>query len=200
MTIMILFHQKGYRNFKTFYQGYVLTFLKNEFPDLLSYTRFVEQKSKITMPLFFFMLRLPKQKNGIYFIDSTTIKVCHIKREKQHKVFAELAKKSKSTMGWFYGFKLHMLTNSCGEIISIKLTKATTDDRTPVLELTAGLYGKLFGDKGYISQSLADELYRNPEKPGACCLLTRPHHILFIRSAALIRRRLYHIFLGCDIK
>ena len=87
-------------------------------------------------------------------MDSTTIKVCHIKREKQHNVFAGLAKKSRSTMSWFFGFKLHLLVNSMGELMEVKLTEATTDDRIPVEELSHELCGKLFGDKGYISKAL----------------------------------------------
>jgi Transposase DDE domain len=159
MTIMILFHQKNYRTFKHFYTGYVAIFLKQYFPNLLSYTRFVEQKKRVAMPLFFFMMSLSKKETGIYFVDSTTIKVCNIKREKQHKVFEGLAKKSKSTMGWFFGFKLHILINSCGEIMAIKFTESTVDDRPPVIDLTEGLYGKLFADKGYISSKLKEVLF-----------------------------------------
>ena len=158
MTVVILFHQASYRNFKNFYIGYVQRFLKAEFPCLLSYGRFVEQKKRITLPLFFFMMSLSKSKTGIYFIDSTTIKVCHIKREKQNKVFEGLAKKSKYTMGWFFGFKLHILINSSGEIMALKFTDATTDDRELVLDLTYQIFGKLFGDKGYISKTLKKNL------------------------------------------
>lgn len=104
------------------------------------------------------MMSLSKSKTGIYFIYSTTIKVCHIKREKQNKVFEGLAKKSKSTMGWFFGFKLHILINSSGEIMALKFTDATTDDREPVLDLTSQIFGKLFGDKGYISKKLKKNL------------------------------------------
>jgi hypothetical protein len=159
MTIMILFHQKNYRTFKHFYTGYVSLFLKKDFPNLLSYNRFVEQKKRVAMPLFFFMMSLSKKQTGIYFVDSTSIRVCNIKREKQHKVFEGLAKKSKSTMGWFFGFKLHILINSCGEILAIKFTESTVDDRHPVLDLTEGLYGKLIADKGYISANLKETLY-----------------------------------------
>ena len=158
MTILILFQQSGYRNFKTFYTCHVQRHLPNAFPELLSYSRFVEQQGRVVMPLFFLMMSLPKIKTGVYFVDSTPLKVCHIKREKQHKVFAELAKKSKSTMGWYFGFKLHILINSTGEIMAFRLTSATTDDRKPVTDMAEGLCGKLFGDKGYISKKLKDFL------------------------------------------
>jgi transposase len=158
MTILVLFHQQQYRNFKAFFKAHVSIHLRKAFPFLLSYSRFVEQMKRITMPLFFFLMSLPKIKTGIYFIDSTTIKVCHIKREKQHKVFKGLARKSKSTMGWFFGFKLHILINSSGEIIALKFTEANVDDREPVLDMTDGILGKMFADKGYISKALREKL------------------------------------------
>ena len=160
MTIVVLFHEKQYRNFKTFYEGYVKRYLADAFPNLLSYSRFIEQKQRITMPLFFFLMSLSRTNTGIYFVDSTTFKVCHIKREKQHRVFKGLAKKRKSTMVWFFGFKLHILVNSIGEIISLKLTQANTDDREPVEDLTKDIIGKVFGDKGYISKELRESLLK----------------------------------------
>jgi len=158
MLIMILFHQQQYRNFKTFYLMHVQKYMSTDFPTLLSYSRFVEQMKSITVPLFFFLMHLPKSETGVYFIDSTTLKVCHIKREKQHKVFKGKAEKSKSTMGWYYGFKLHIVVNSRGDIMNLKLTSAKEDDRKPVEDLTQELFGKLVGDKGYISKSLKEKL------------------------------------------
>ena len=158
MVIVILFHQQQYRNFKAFYLLYVQKHLKNEFPRLLSYSRIVEKMQSISAPLFFFLLSLSRSETGTYFIDSTTLKVCHIKRESQHKVFKGAAQKSKSTLGWFYGFKLHIVTNSRGEIMNLRLTSATEDDRKPVEDLTHELFGKLVGDKGYISKDLKNKL------------------------------------------
>ena len=96
-----------------------------------------------------------------YFIDSTLLKACHIRREKQNKVFAGLARKSKSSMGWFFGFKLHIIVNDKGELMAFKLTKGNVDDRRPAPSLTKGLVGKLVGDKGYISNNLFLELWEN---------------------------------------
>lgn len=158
ITILLLFHQHQYRNFKHFYLGYVKRFMRSDFPDLLSYNRFVEQQKRILLPLLYFMHSLPKAKTGIYFLDSTPLEVCHIKREKQHKVFAGFAEKSCSTLGWFFGFKLHIVVNCAGDIMAFKLTKATVDDRKTVPELTEGLSGKLLGDKGYISKALKVKL------------------------------------------
>jgi len=63
-------------------------------------------------------------------------------------------------MVWFFGFKLHILVNSIGEIISLKLTQANTDDREPVEDLTKDIIGKVFGDKGYISKELRESLLK----------------------------------------
>ena len=158
MTIMILFHCSDYRTFKHFYIDYVCEHIQKAFLDRVGYNRFVELQKSVLMPLCFLMHMLKGEETGIYFIDSTPIKVCHIKREKQHKVFERLAKKSKSTTGWFFGFKLHLVINDKGEIMAFKVTKATTDDRVPVDHLTQGLIGKLIGDKSYIKEALSQDL------------------------------------------
>ena len=62
-------------------------------------------------------------------------------------------------MDWFYGFKLHLVINDRGELLNVRLTPGNTDDRRPVPELVKGLFGKLFGDKGYVSQPLSEALY-----------------------------------------
>jgi len=105
-----------------------------------------------------FMQVLYGKKTGIYFIDSTTIEVCHIRREKQNKVFKGIAEKGKSSMGWVFGFKLHLIINHLGEIMAVKLTKANVDDRTPAPQLAKNLSGKLIGEKGYICRKLSDNL------------------------------------------
>lgn len=159
MTLIIYFHQLRFRDFKTYYLNYVQRHMKEYFPKLVSYNRFVELMPSALLPLCMFMHALEKTKTGIYFVDATTIEVCHIKRASSNRVFRDVAKKGKSSMGWFFGFKLHLIINDKGEIMAFKLTSATTDDRAPVAELTHGLTGKMVGDKGYISQKLFDELY-----------------------------------------
>ncbi|MFO3212041.1 IS982 family transposase, partial [Legionella pneumophila serogroup 2] len=134
--------------------------LSREFPKLTSYNRFVELMPSILMPLCFFMHIQSKTHTGIYFVDATTIDVCHIRRASSNRVFKGVAKKGKSSMGWFFGFKLHLVINDLGEIMAFKLTPATTDDRIPVDNMTLCLTGKLFGDRGYISQELFDKLFQ----------------------------------------
>lgn len=160
MTLIIYFHQLRFRDFKTYYTQYAQKHLKTAFPQLVSYNRFVELMPSVLLPLCFFVHCHQKTETGIYFVDATTIEVCHVKRANSNKVFKTIAKKGKSSMGWFFGFKLHIVINDKGELIAFKMTPANTDDRVPVDEMTQGLEGKLFGDKGYISQTLFNTLYQ----------------------------------------
>ena len=160
MTIIILFHQSNYRTFKAFYKEYVEMYLRSAFPDLVSYPRFVALKPRALGPLCAYLYRLYGQCSGISFIDSTPLKVCHNRRIQQHKVFAGLAGRGKSSMGWFYGFKLHLVVNDQGQLLGCQLTSGNVDDRTPVPTLAKHLFGKLFGDRGYVSQPLFDQLWQ----------------------------------------
>jgi len=162
MTIIITFHLSGTRNLKHFYLFYVCKHLKSEFPNIVSYNRFVELQQRIIMPLVIFLKVCRMGKcSGISFIDSTTLKVCHIKRERQNRVFKGMATKGKGTLGWFFGFKLHLIINDKGEIISFVITQGNVDDRQPLKfeSFIRAVSGKLYGDKGYISKELAAILF-----------------------------------------
>jgi len=159
MTIIIHFHQSNYRTFKAYYTKYVRIFLRKDFPGLVSYSWFLRLMSQTFVPLLMYLLSQRGQCTGISFIDSTPIKVCHNRRINRHKVFSGLAARGKTTMGWFFGFKLHLVVNDRGEILSFQLTPGNIDDRDPVLTLSKDLIGKLFADKGYISKALQTELF-----------------------------------------
>ena len=161
ITLMIHFHQSHYRNFKAYYLEYVCKYLISDFPHLLSYSRFVELMPTIVVPLAAYLKKHYGNSRGIAYIDSTKLPVCHHKRMSRNSVFKGLAAIGKSTMGWFYGFKLHLIVNERGEFLSVKLTEGNVDDRKPLPDMCQTLMGKLFGDKGYISQSLHDELLEN---------------------------------------
>jgi len=159
MTIVIHFHQSHYRNFKAYYCEHVLTHLRSEFPGLVSYTRFVEFMPSALLPLcVFFQRTCLGDCTGVSFIDSTSLDVCLNQRIASHKVFAGLAERGKTSTGWFFGFKLHLVINDRGELLSVYLTPGNVDDRNPVPRLLRKLFGKVFGDKGYISQPLRDFL------------------------------------------
>jgi hypothetical protein len=158
MTILILFHQSHYRTFKAYYTEYVQRHLRSEFPTLVSYSRFVELMPTVLVPLVAYLHTQLGQCSGISFIDSTSLAVCHPARIHQHRVFAGRAARGKTSVGWFYGFKLHLVVNDQGELLAFCLTPGNVDDRHPVPKLAKGLVGKLFGDKGYLSQPLAQHL------------------------------------------
>jgi hypothetical protein len=155
MTILVLFHASGYRDFKTFYTRHVAEQMSGAFPGLVSYNRFVELQREALVPLWCYLHTRKGRCTGIAFVDATTLAVCHNLRIPQHKVFLGSAERGRSSMGWFYGFKLHLVINDRGEFLGCYLTPGNVDDRRPVPHLVKDLWGRLFGDKGYISQPLA---------------------------------------------
>lgn len=163
MTILIMFHLSGYRTFKWYYQKHVMQHQKKDFPNLVSYNRFVEIMKYALVPLILYIVRARFVKcSGISFVDSTPVKVCDNHRIRTNRVFSEYAKRGKSSMGWFYGFKLHLIINEQGEILSFCLTSGNVDDRNEAVmdSLTKEIFGKLFADRGYISQELFEKLLK----------------------------------------
>lgn len=159
MTIIVMFHASSYRNFKAYYTEQVMRHYVGAFPRLTSYQRFVELMPSALVPLCGYLQTRKGKCSGISFIDSTSVKVCHNRRIHSHKVFESCAARGKTSVDWFYGFKLHLVINDCGELLSLRLTPGNTDDRRPVPRLVKELFGKLFGDKGYISQPLFETLH-----------------------------------------
>ena len=159
MTILVWFHASHYRTFKHFYLGSVLPGKRAKFPALPSYTRFVELIPMTLLPLCAYVQTRKGQPTGLPLTDSLPIRVCQNRRISSHKVFAELARWGKGSMGWFYGFKLHLVINEQGELLGLTLTPGNVDDRRPVRKLVRQLWGKLFGDRGYISQELFEQLW-----------------------------------------
>lgn len=162
ITIVLLFHLSGFRTFKHFYIFYVQKHMRSEFPQTVSYNRFVELMQSSLMPMAIFTKTCCLgQCTGISFVDSTPIRVCRNKRITRNKVFAGLAETGKSTMGWFHGFKLHIVINDKGEILNFCITQANVDDRDPLKNesFLKAVFGKLYGDKGYISKKLQELLF-----------------------------------------
>lgn len=163
MTLLVNFHTSGFRTFKDYYIKYVCLHLKKEFPGLVSYNRFIELMPGALVAIIVFLKRCRFGKNtGISFIDSTALKVCHNRRIYRHKTFKHIAQRGKTSMGWFYGFKLHLIVNEKGELLSTVLTSGNVDDRRQSLmkTLTKNIVGKLFGDRGYIGKPLFKFLWQ----------------------------------------
>lgn len=162
ISILILFQMSGFKCFKHYYIHYVQRHMQAEFPKTVSYNRFIELSQSVIMPLTIFLKTCCVGAcTGISFVDSTPIRVCKSKRIKANKVFKGIAAIGKSTMGWFYGFKLHIMINDRGEILNFLISQGNMDDREPLKSegFLKKIFGKLFGDKGYISQNLFEILF-----------------------------------------
>ncbi len=162
LTITVMFHLSGFRNFKHYYIFHVQKNLKAEFPETVSYNRFVELMRSSLLPLTLYMKTCCLGEcTGISFVDSTPIRVCKNKRIKANKVFKGIATTGKSTMGWFHGFKLHIGVNDKGELLDFVITQANVDDREPLKteNFLKKLFGSLYADKGYISKELTAILF-----------------------------------------
>ncbi len=161
-TILVLFQFFKYRTFKDFYTRHVQLYLRGEFPNLPSYTRFVEIQSKALFAMVaFFVQSGVSSRTDSYLLDSTPLPVCHIARAASHKVFEGFAKKGKTSTGWFFGLKLHLVTDVLGNPVSLVLTSGNVHDATSsvVQKLVHGLKGRIAGDRGYIGQDLFWTLY-----------------------------------------
>ena len=161
MTILIGFHRTYYRNFKHYYQDYVCVYWRSAFPNLVSYQRFIDWTPSALIPLCVYLKHCFGQCTGISFIDATSIKVCHNRRIQSHRVFENLAERGKTSVDWFFGFKLHLVVNEHGELFNCTLTPGNVDDRKPVIDLLSSLFGKVFADRGYVSKKLAKQLLKD---------------------------------------
>jgi hypothetical protein len=189
MTILIHFHQSHYRTFKAYYTEHVQVHLSREFPRLISYSRFVALIPRMMVPLLAYLQSRFGACTGISFIDSTSLQVCDPKRISQHRVFAADAKRGKTSMGWFFGFKLHLAVNDRGDLLACCLTPGNVDDRTPVPHMVKKLRGRLFGDRGYISAPLTHLLFEQ-----GLHLITRlrknmKNHLMHLSDKLLVRKR-----------
>ena len=162
ICILIIFHGMQHKNIKHFYLNYVQKHLIHLFPNTVSYNRFVELSQQVILPMTMFLkMQCLGECTGITYVDSTPIRVCNKKRIKRNKVFKDIAAVGKSTMGWFYGFKLHLIVNEKGDILNFVITQGNVDDRAPLNDskFLSKIKGKLYGDKGYISAKLTQLLF-----------------------------------------
>jgi len=192
MTIVIFFHLSNHKTFKWYYKNYICETLQEYFPNFVSYNRFVELMQLIIVPLTLYLIKFRFGKcSGISFLDSTTIDVCNNHRIYSHKVFKDFAKRGKTSTGWFYGFKLHLIVNDRGDILSFYLTPGNVDDRNweVISYMTKEIFGKLFADRGYLSQELFEKLYQKD-----IILITRlkknmKNKLMAMQDKLLLRKR-----------
>ncbi len=192
ISICLLFHLSGFRCFKHFYMFYVQRHMLGEFPQTVSYNRFVELSQSVLMPMTIFLKTCCLGAcSGISFVDSTPIRVCNNKRIKRNEVFNGIAEVGKSTMGWFYGFKLHIVINDRGEILNFAITQANVDDREPLKNesFLKAVFGKLFADKGYISEKLTNILFVNDIHLVTSIRNNMKNSLMTISDKILLRKR-----------
>ena len=208
MTICILYHHSRMDCFKSFYKLIVLNHLKSFFPSSPSYSHFVKLKKHYLFELFAFLLsqRLARPSGEANFIDSKKLPVCHLKREKQHKVMDGLTAKGKTSTGWFFGLKLHLIINANGEPVRFLVTSGNrADNNEDVLKkLFKGLIGFFYGDKGYLTKlktwlksqgvTLITKIKKNMKKP---MLSHKQKH--YLKRRGLIETVFGLLSFQCDI-
>ena len=187
MTIVILFHQSNFRTFKHFYHHAQIAY-KRDF-SFISYSRFVYLMKNVFVPLFAYVLSLAGTETGIAFVDSTSIAVCKNKRISRNRVFKKVGQIGKTTSGWFFGFKLHLIINDRGEILSFQITPGNVSDVSVVESLSKRLFGKLFGDKGYISSRVFNSLLSRGLELFTSIRSTMKPKLMKIEDKILLRKR-----------
>lgn len=189
LTIMVLFHLSPCKNFKYFYLFHIAHFHKQDFPRLLSYNRFIQLMPRLFVPLCILLQNLFGEETGTYIADATSLPMCHNKRINRNRVFKGLAARGKTTMGWFFGLKLHLVTNHKGSIMAVKITPGNVDERTVLDEMTRHLKGNLYADKGYISKNLFKTLYQRGLKLITGIKRNMKNYLMPIIEKIMLRKR-----------
>jgi hypothetical protein len=200
MTLVMAFQDSDYRTFKHFYRKEVCRHWRAEFPRLVSYQRFIECLPAVLAPLAAYLETRLGMTRGIAFVDSLPLPVCHNRRIYSHQVFADFAQRGKSSRGWFYGCKLHFVINDEGDLLAVRLTPGNVDDRAPVPTLVEGLWGKLFGDRGYIGQELFEQLWETGVQLITKLKRNMKNKLLPLGDKLLLRQRALIESLGEQLK
>lgn len=153
--IAIWYKTSHFNNFKAFF-----TSLKHDkwhlFKSLPCYQRMIYLVNTHQLALHFALMK--GHQSAYLWIDSTTLVVCKNQRIQRHKSLSAIATRGKSSMGWFFGCKLHLLMNQSGEIVNTALSNGHIADIKIVERLVEGLAAKLYADRGYISHNLKTKL------------------------------------------
>jgi Transposase DDE domain len=189
LFIVVLFHLSPYKNFKVFYLYGVSCQHRACFSALPHYDRFVSLMPRLFASLMVLLHSLGGEETGLYFADSTKLAVCHNRRINRHKVFDGLAARGKTSMGWFFGLKLHFVINHKGQVMALKITPGNTADSTVLGEITRHLTGKLFADKGYISREMFHRLWQRGLHLITSIRRNMRNHLMPLADKLMLRKR-----------
>ena len=187
-TIVLMFQESPCHNFKCFYKSDLQQY-KPEFPKMPSYERFVALMPRILYFLTLLFCCTLRKRSKIAYIDSTSLNVCHPNRIYRNKVLKGITKRGKTTKGWFFGFKLHIIIDNKGNLMNAKLTKGNVDDRSVVPQMTANMKGFLFADKWYISKDLFLRLMARGLKIITGIKRTMKNILMSFEEKVLLRKR-----------
>ena len=155
-TILVAYNYSGYKCFEYYYREMILKRHADCFPKAPSHKHFLSFIPRAAELVYLWLLYTVarSERTGLYFIDSKKLQVCHLKREKSNRVFKGVARKGKTSTGWFFGLKIHLIINNLGEIVSFDLTSGNVADNNHGLlkKLLDRLKGLCVGDKGYHSK------------------------------------------------
>jgi IS5 family transposase len=189
LFIVVLFHLSPYKNFKTFYLYGIGVQHRACFRDLPHYDRFVSLMPRLFAPLMVLLHSLSGEETGIYFADSSKLAVCHNRRIHRHKVFDGLAGRGKTSMGWFFGLKLHFVINHKGQIVALKITPGNIADSAVLDEITQHLTGKAYADKGYIGHELFTRLWQRGLHLITGIRRNMRNHLMPLADKLMLRKR-----------
>ncbi len=210
-TIVVSYHLSGYKCFEYYYKEDILGPYLHCFPTAPSYKRFVSVIIRVLPLLLLLLLYKCSQslRTGHYFIDSKKLEVCHLRREKDHKVFEHFASKGKSSTGWFFGLKLHLVINHLGQIASFGITPGNVADNNHgvLAHLLSGLKGRCGGDRGYQSTLFSafleqglHLLVRPKKSMKAKALPALPKDLHFLKQRAVIESVNDILASVCDVE
>jgi len=189
LFIMVLFHLSPYKNFKTFYLYGIGCQHRAGFRDLPHYDRFVSLMPRLFVPLMVLLHSLSGEETGVYFADPSKLAVCHNRRIDRHRVFDGLAARGKTSTGWFFGLKLHVVINHKGQIMALKITPGNIADSTVLDEITRHLRGKLYADKGYISREVFTKLWQRGRHLITGIRRNMRNHLMVLGDKIMLRKR-----------
>src|SRR3954471_18962137 len=180
---------------------------RTAFPCLCSYPQWIARVHALTALLEALLRATTNLAPGtaaFYLIDAKPIPVCHPLRHRRVRLLREEgAWFGKTSQGWFFGFKLHVLRHIDGRIVNLVLTPGHWDDRAPALALLEGVEGGVtLGDLGYRGKQRAAEwaaeagmlVLTRADAPEKKCLLAQVRQGIETSFSQLWHRFLDRVF------